>query len=434
MQAIKFIFTCLILFVVLVINVNAQSAGDIAKSRELENKAAANYKAGEYPAYLSNLQRASDLRPNHPRLLYNLAGAYALNGKTDESIALIRRIVTMGLYFPFEKDDDFKSLGQQKIDYVRSLAEVNKRAVNASTRAFTLPDKEFIPEGIAYDPVNGRFFVGSIHKGKIVSIAKNGTVSDFSSAGDGLWSVSGMKVDAGRRILWASTTAFPQMEGLRASDEGKAGVFKYDLETGKLLNKYLLPNTPEKHALGDLTIDKTGRIYATDSVAPVIYTVPPGGNSLEVFLRDPVFSSLQGLTFTRDEKILFVADYSKGIFRIDLPSKAITQIKPSQYVTLLGIDGLYFHGDTLIAIQNGVNPQRVIVIGLNRDKTEALATKTLEANHADFFEPTLGVLVGNNFYYVANSQWPLVSEKGVLTAEKLREPVVLKLDLASRRN
>lgn len=427
MQAIKFIFTCLLLFVPFFINVNAQSAGDIAKSREHENKAVANYKAGEYPAYLANLQQASDLRPNHPRLLYNLAGAYALNGKTDESLALINRIIQMGLYFPFEKDDDFESLGPDIMKQTMALAGKNKTAVGASARAFTLPDKEFIPEGIAHDPVTGRFFVGSIHKGKIVAIDKNGTVSGFSAANDGLWSVSGMKVDARRRVLWAATTAFPQMKGHNASDEGKAGVFKYDLETGKLLNKYMLPNTVEKHALGDLTVDKAGRVYATDSVAPVIYTITPGGNSVEVFLRDPIFNSLQGLAFTKDEKILYVADYSKGIFRVDLPSKAITQIKPSQNVTLLGIDGLYFHGGNLIAIQNGVNPQRVIAISLNRDKTEALATKTLEANHADFFEPTLGVVVENNFYYVANSQWPLMNEKGVLTTEKLREPVILKL-------
>jgi sugar lactone lactonase YvrE len=429
MQAIKFIFTGLILFIVLVINVNAQSAGDIAKSRELENKAVVNYKAAEYPAYLANLQQASELRPNHPRLLYNLAGAYALNGKTDESLALINRIIAMGLYFPFEKDDDFKSLGPDLMKQTMALAGKNKNPLNASTRAFTLPDKEFIPEGVAYDPVSERFFVGSIHKGKIVSIDKKGTVRDFSSANDGLWSVSGMKVDAKRRVLWASTTAFPQMAGHSASDEGKAGVFKYDLATGKLLNKYLLPNTTEKHALGDLTIDKAGRVYATDSVATVIYTIAPGGNSLEVFLRGPVFNSLQGLAFTKDEKILYVADYSRGIFRIDLPSKTITQIKPSQYVTLLGIDGLYFHDGNLIAIQNGVNPQRVIVISLNQDKTQATATRTLEANHADFFEPTLGVLVENNFYYVANSQWPLVNEKGVLDKEKLREPVILKLTL-----
>jgi sugar lactone lactonase YvrE len=429
MQAIKFIFTGLILSIVLLVNINAQSPEAIALSRESEKKAAAYYKAGEYPAYLASLQQASELRPNHPRLLYNLAGAYALNGKTDESLGLINRIIAMGLYFPFEKDDDFKSLGPDLMKQAMAMAGKNKSAVNASTRAFTLPDKEFIPEGIAYDPASERFFVGSIHKGKIVSIGKNGEVSDFSSPGDGLWSVSGMKVDARRRILWASTTAFPQMAGHKTSDEGKAGVFKYDLATGKLLNKYLLSDTAERHALGDLTIDKTGRVYATDSVAPVIYSVAPGGNSLEVFLRDPVFNSLQGLTFTKDEKILYVADYSKGIFRVDIPSKAITQIKPSKYVTLLGIDGLYFRGGNLIAIQNGVNPQRVIVIGLNRDKTEAMSTRTLEANHADFFEPTLGVLVENNFFYVANSQWPLVNEKGVLDKEKLREPVILKLKL-----
>lgn len=434
MQAIKLIFTGLVLFILSAVGASAQSAADMAASRRLENKAVAAYKARDYTAYLADLKQASDLRPNHPRLLYNLAGAYALNGKTDESLALINRLIAMGLYFPFEKDDDFKSFGRQKLDDVKALAEANKKPINASTRAFTLPDKEFIPEGIAYDPAARRFFVGSIHKGKIVSVDKNGAVSDFSAPGDGLWSVSGMAVDSKRRLLWAATTAFPQMKGLNAADDGKAGVFKYDLTTGKLLQKYLLPNTPEKHALGDLILDKTGRVYATDSVAPVIYTLAPDGAALEVFLRNPDFASLQGPAFTPDRKTLFVADYSKGIFRIDIASKMVVRVKPSEYVTLLGIDGLYYRDGNLVAIQNGVNPQRVLEIRLNKDQTEALSSKTLEANHADFFEPTLGVLVGKDFYYVANSQWPLVNEKAVLSKEKLREPVVLKLPLASRKN
>jgi hypothetical protein len=66
---------------------------------------------------------------------------------------------------------------------------------------------------------------------------------------------------------------------------------------------------------------------------------------------------------------------------------------------------------------------------MNADKTRVTGFKVLEANHADFLEPTLGVIVNDSFYYIANSQWPLIDEKGVLKKEKLREPVILRLKL-----
>ena len=45
-----------------------------------------------------------------------------------------------------------------------------------------------------------------------------------------------------------------------------------------------------------------------------------------------------------------------------------------------------------------------------------------------------GVIVKATFYFIANSQWPLVDGNGKLAAdEKLREPVVLKIKLDARR-
>jgi hypothetical protein len=81
----------------------------------------------------------------------------------------------------------------------------------------------------------------------------------------------------------------------------------------------------------------------------------------------------------------------------------------------------------LIAIQNGINPNRVAAFTMQGDRITA--TTTLEANHPDFLEPTLGYINGNDLIYIANSQWPLVNEKAELQTEKLRDPVVLKLTL-----
>lgn len=409
---------------------NAQTFAESSESVKLERQATEDYKAKNYAKFLENIKRASELRPAHPRLLYALADAYALNDKPDEALAILERLAAMDLFFAIEKDDDFQSLfNEPRFKKIQTEFAENQKAAGKSEKAFTIPQKDLITESVAYDAATKRFFASSIHKRKIVAIDASGKVSDFSLASDGLWSVSGMRVDEKRKILWATTTAFPQMENFQKADDGKSGVFKYDLQTGKLLKKYLLSNETAKHALGDLIVAKNGDLYASDSVSPNIYRIETKADELEIFLTSDNFSSLQGLAFSPDEKILFAADYSKGIFRIAMKDKKIAQIKTGANTNPIAIDGLYFHRGNLIAIQNGFRPHRVARFILNKDFSQITKSETLAANHADFNEPTLGTFVGNDFYFVANSQWNLTNENGKLTEDKLKEPVILRLKL-----
>jgi sugar lactone lactonase YvrE len=409
---------------------SAQTAAEMRDSGQFESEARAAYKAKDYAKFLENIKRAADLRPAHARLLYNLAAAFALNNKPDEALAILERLAAMDLFFEIQKDDDFKSLfDSTRFKTIQNEFALNQKAVNRSERAFTIPQKDLITEGIAYDAATKRFFVGSIHRRKIVAIDASGKVSDFSSRSDGLWCVSGMRVDDARRVLWVTTTAFPQMENFQQADDGKSGVFKYDLRSGRLLKKYLLANDSGKHALGDLIIAKNGDVLASDSVAPNIYRISTGKDELEIFLTSDNFASLQGLAFSTNEKLLFAADYSKGIFRISMADRKVLQLGVDANTNPIGIDGLYFHGGNLVGIQNGFRPHRVVRFVLNKDSSAIERSETLEANHADFNEPTLGVKVGNNFYYIANSQWALAGENGKLAEDKLKEPVILRLKL-----
>jgi hypothetical protein len=244
-----------------------------------------------------------------------------------------------------------------------------------------------------------------------------------------LWSVSGLGVDEKRRVLWATTSAFAQIPGVAKADDGKSAIFKYDLRTGKLLKKYVLSNADGKHALGDLTLTKNGDVYASDGRQPNIYRIDGKKDELEVFLASEDFASLQGLAFSTDEKTLFAADYSKGVFRIRLADKKVAQLGADAKTNLIGIDGIYFHDGDLIAIQNGFRPHRVARFVLNKDFSAITRSETLEANHADFDEPTLGVTIGNDFYFIANSQYGLIDKDGKLAADKLKEPVILRLRL-----
>jgi hypothetical protein len=405
----------------------AQTVTEMKAAADAERAAGAAYKAGDMSSFLSQMVAADQKRPNHPRLIYNLAVAYAKNSRPADALAAISRLSTMGLGYAIEKDEDFAQLNRDSefASLVKALAN-NRVPIVRSSRSFGIAEKELIAESVAFDPVSKQFFIGSVHQGKIVKIARDGKMLEFSNPADGLWSVLGMKVDPRRRLLWVASSAFPQLKKFKPEDKGLSGVFKYNLTSGKLVGKYLLPGG-EDHGIGEVLIGSDGGVVATDSISSVIYKISSGSVTIEPFIRSDLFASLQGITFGRNENEIYVADYSKGIFRIDAQTKTITQLKPANDVTLLGIDGLYFFDSRLIAIQNGINPNRVVSFEIRGDSIPSF--KTLEAGHPDFMEPTMGVIIGSEFHYIANSQWPLVNEKAELNLDKLRPPVVLKLDL-----
>ena len=399
--------------------------------RYYESIARKAYQEKNYPAFLENMKLAASLRPNHPRLMYNLAVAYALNGDKNNAALWLGQVAKMGLIYPADRDEDFASI-KDSAEFKNALQrfQLNKMPVINSAPAFTLNEKGVIPESVAYDPVTKTFYLSSVYKRKIVSVSPKGEAHDFATELDGLWSVMGMKVDARRRLLWVCTAAHPQMSNYREEENGNSAVFKFDLRTGKLIKKYPLSNKPAHHWLGDLVINSRGDIFASDSVSPAIYVIRRERDELEPFLEGDPFLSPQGIDFTADEKHLFMADYAKGIFVIDLETKKVTNVSPATDSTLLGIDGLYSYKGSLIGVQNGVNPNRLIRLFLSKDRSRVERFEIIEANNPVFDEPTLGVVVGDQFYFIANSQWGKIDEKGRLApSEVLKEPVVLKIKL-----
>jgi len=371
------------------------------------------------------------LRPNHPRLLYNIAGAYSLNNKSQEALSALNQVAEMGLNYPAEKDADFASV--KNSDEFKNILEKfskNKMPATRSQSLFTLPEKGLIAESVAYDPQTKTFYVSSVHKRKIISINAKGEAKDFATQEDGLWAVLGMKVDAKRNLLWACTSAVNQAVNIKAEDKGKSGILKFDLKTGKLLKTYLITDQTAEHWLGDLLVAPNGDVFATDSAKPTVYILRAGKEEIETFLEDKSFVNLQGLDFSADGKLLFVADYPKGIHIVDLKTKSVSLLAVPSTVTMLGIDGLYFYKGSLIATQNGVNPQRVVRFYLSKDMKSVERMETLEANHPQHDEITLGMLVKDEFYYIPNSQWRAISDDGKLAPEeKLKEPSVFKFKL-----
>lgn len=408
----------------------AQS-GEQHDARYYETLAVKAYQSKDYAAFLENMKQAAALRPDHPRIVYNLSAAYALNGRKEEAVGGLTRLARMGLAYDAEKDDDFASIrDSREFANVLALLQKNRSPVGVASQAFTVREKGLVPESVAYDSSTRSFYVSSVYRRKILRVTPNGKAEEFATERDGLWSVMGMKVDSARRELWVCTAAQPQMSNYVAAERGRSGVFKFDLRTGKLAGKYMLPDDSKQHWLGDLALNSRGDVYATDSLSPALYVLRRGADKFETVLEGEPFASPQGLDFSADEKRLFVADYAKGVFVVDLETKKYTPLAPAPDSTMLGIDGLYFYRGRLVAVQNGVNPNRVVQFFLSKDLSRVERFETAAANLPAFDEPTLGVVVKDDFYFIANSQWGTINQQGRLAPpEKLREPVVMKLKL-----
>ena len=117
-----------------------------------------------------------------------------------------------------------------------------------------------------------------------------------------------------------ATAAVPQMLDYDSTEGGRSGLFRFDLATAKRYRQGPhIARQSAPHLLGDLTIARNGDVYATDSRAPIVWRLRAGRDSLERFVDSPLLLNAQGLTFTPDEKALYLADYSRGMLKIDLP-------------------------------------------------------------------------------------------------------------------
>jgi sugar lactone lactonase YvrE len=397
--------------------------------QKLSQEAKKAYESKDYPRFVEIYQQLDTLRPMHPTVLYNLAAGYTLNQQNQKAIKTLEKLILINATTAMRQDSDFVKLWEEA-DFQKVIKQVEeiKKPVQNSQEAFRIKQNDLHIESVGYDSKTKQFYCGSVHKRQIIQVDASGKVTNFTEGLANIWAVLGLQVDSKRRILWAVSSATPEMEGYDASLENKSKVLKFDLNSRKLLAEYTLDDQ-NPHFFGDLILHPDGTVYVSDSGFPAIYQIKPKEQKLTLFHQTSL-RSLQGLALNKQGTKMFIADYPSGIHVLDLPTKKIYSLPLPAQVSAKGTDGLYFWNNTLIAIQNGVEPKRVVQFTLDKAQTSATSYKVIEANNPLFNEPTLGVLVQGILYYVANSSWGAY-KKGVLITDDLGDIVILKTALKS---
>ena len=392
------------------------------------NLAIQAYNHKDYSEFLKNMKLAYKLSDKHQTYIYNLSIAYLLNNKKEEAFKLLKEGLSFGYIYPLEEDKDFDAV-KSMIEFreILRLNQDNKKERVISKTMAILPGKQVIPEGLAFDSDDSTFFVSSVYKNVFYNVDRRENIL-WSSGDSHYGSISGLLLDKKNNNLWCTFVQQPQSEYFIESADGTSGILCYNLKTKKILHKVSVgKDSLGKHWFGDLTMDSKGNIYTTDSYAGNIYKFSTPDYEPKIIRSNLQFRSLQGLTFTKNFQYLIFADYSNGLFRYDPLTSEIIKIKNLANNTLLGIDGIYYYkNNKVIAVQNGTNPQRIVEISFDENFLKATRFRILEVNNPDFDDITLGTINGNDFYFIANSQWYKFDKKGKIFPEEKFNNILIK--------
>jgi hypothetical protein len=217
-----------------------------------------------------------------------------------------------------------------------------------------------------------------------------------------------LKIDREHRILWATEVALDGFTIVDQKDWGRSAILIYDLKSGQLLHRI---EGPLHTAPGDMTLTKDGDAILSDGDGGGLYRIRRETQQIER-LDAGDFISPQTATMLPDGKRIFVPDYARGIGVLDLDTRHVVWIPMQNRYAINGIDGLYLDGNILIATQNGTSPERVIEFKLNDSLAHILSERIIERATPTLGDPTHGVVVGDTFYYIANSGWDTLDEHG----------------------
>jgi hypothetical protein len=347
-------------------------------------------------ASLERIQALRKERPGDGVLVFYQALVHVSLGERDAAFELLRSLKGRKLGLIPVRDAGFDSVWDDpEFQKIRAALADEEPQTPASPVAFRLKDPKLIPEGIAYDAEDKRFFIGSVAQHKIVAVREK-ELSDFSRPTDRLDAVLGLTVDPTRRHLYAITTNGVEES---AKKERRNAVVQYDLKDDRLMDRFAAPDAMQ---LNDLAVARDGTLYVTDSETGSLFRKKPEEKALTKFGATGALRGANGIALAPDGALYITL--STGIARVDTTSGEPTRLPQQDTVVTGGIDGLYWHDGDLIGIQNSTNPGRVIRIALT-DKGMRIAGVTVlqSHHHPEFDEPTTGAIANGALHVIANS-------------------------------
>jgi hypothetical protein len=379
-------------------------------------------------------------RPNDPELMLLLARAQSLSGRPGDALVMLRRIAELGIAVEAVSGEDFRrvralpgwpdvesamaaatrSLPAEPIAATRPPSDAapanaappgidkapsakpgrarTPAAVDSAAAATTdagdalrLPASPLEAVGLAYDSVSRRFVLADRRQNKLIvadEIFKR--VNDLIGAdAGGFGSLTAVEIDRRRGDLWVTST----------TANGRSSVHKLQLVSGRILARLDVPEDWLPAALNDMTISEAGALLLVDGAGSRLLTVSTSGQGFTRLLSLGVPSPA---SIASGGGATYVA-HAAGLSLVDLQSRQVVEVRPSQGVTLTGLRRIRWYRGTLVAIQDdpGGEGQRLVRIRIGRAGRVASAVEALDDSTPE--EGSALTISGNSAYFIGRS-------------------------------
>ena len=368
---------------------------------------------GDGAAYLENALELQRLLNGSPTSTVDVMAAEVAAGHPQQALQRLKTLVSMGQSYP-------ELLGTPLFAPLRSLPEyaavatamsVNTQSLSAAERVFELQPAEWVPEDIDYDAAGRRFLITSVLKAQVFSVKRDGTSSLFATSPE-RWPMMALKVDARHRRVWVTEVLI---------GKSQSAVLIYDLKSGRLLHRIAGPPQTD---LGDMCLTRNGDAVISDGGHGGLYRVDAETLKIERVDRGD-FISPQTPAMAAGGAKIWIPDYTRGIGLFDLRSRTVSWLPAKDTYALGGVDGLYLYDRNLIVTQNGTSPERVAQFTLNEAASDITAETIIERATPTLGDRTHGVVVGEYFYYLANSGWDALDDAAHRKANRAMTPALL---------
>ncbi len=399
---------------------------------QLKQMAAAFRGKQEFLSEAATWRRLSELRPHIGQIKVEMAAAYAQLADRSPAYNALLGLQTQGYGMQLSDDPRFAKVADtQAWDYITDALKQNLTPFGEGKVAYTLPKQDLLIESLAWDSSRKQLLVGSIRDGAVYRVGADGALTALvkADAKNGMWGVMDVAVDAKRNVLWVASTAVPHFKGYKPErDLGRAGVFKFDLKSGAFLKSYLSPTVVGgAFSMTTLALAPDGVIYAADGVNNAVYQVRD--DQLRRVFHATTLTGIRGISATADGRTLYFADQERGILGYDLASGKPFDVGVPPHLALAGVEGLIVWKDSLLVVQNGMQPARVMRLLLAADGRSITGVKPLAAGQPEFGLPTLATLTEDRLLFIANSQKNEYDRFGLLRkADALQATRIFSVD------
>jgi len=397
-----------------------------ARIIELWQAGAAARAEGDSVAYGTAMSEVLELEPGHPAAMRHLARACALQGNNELALEWLEKVARSGVDLQIGDDSTFVALfDTAEFKQITATVNEHKKPLGNCTVAFELDERDLLPEGIAYDPVDDVFYLGSVRRREILRIERDGSYEPFATPdSDTFFGVLGLRVVPEKRQLWAVTSEMAGMKGFDNEATERAGIHCFDLDSGKLKHSWLVADSVAQN-INDIIVTPDGTAYATSAYTGALLACDIESDVVRNALEPGTLYGPNGLTLSADGTKLYIAQYSIGIVVMDLSTGQADVLRHGEEINVVGIDGLYYHDGALIAVQNFLGMQQVTHFRLSDRGDFIEAARILERHDPRFHDPTTGAIVEGQLFLVANSQLPRVDRSGSVPHPKEFDPTYI---------